>query len=88
MTAGIGDAMTLVEMLQRRNWTDIPAALQEYSARQVPEGVAITELNYMNQVFGHPMFLLQSSIQKLLGLRTFSSSIGDPTIKYSSIFKQ
>lgn len=88
MAAGICDVTALVEELQRCNWTDIPAALRENSARQVPEGIAVTELNYVQQVFGHPAFVLQSSVKKLLGLPTFSASIGDPSTKYSAILKQ
>ena len=88
MTSGICDVQALVETLQRHDWTNLPVALQEYSARQVPEGVAIIELIYVHQMFSHPLFVLQTAVRKALGLRTFAASIGDPSIKYSDIYKK
>lgn len=88
MTTGIDDATALIEALRRHRWADFSAALSEYSASRVPEGVAMTELNYVYQVFGNPLFVLQNAFRRYLGGKDFSSSIADPGVKFSQILKE
>ena len=47
MACGISDVCYLYECLKRYNWSDIPRALLEYSEERVPQGNAITDLNYI-----------------------------------------
>ena len=47
MACGISDVCCLYECLKRHNWSDIPRALTEYSEERVPQGNAITDLNYI-----------------------------------------
>ena len=68
MACGISDVCCVYECLKRHNWSDIPRALMEYSEERVPQGNAITDLNFIAlSRQQHPFkFLLFEMIQKIL----------------------
>ena len=67
MACGISDVCCLYECLKRHNWSDIPRALMEYSEERVPQGNAITDLNFVGVALQkHSLkFFLFERIQKL-----------------------
>jgi len=89
MTCGITDVCCLFECLSKRNWTDIPTALSEYSEERVPEGNAITDLNYVSPFRRkHPVmfFLFQTLQKKIFGLPTLQEVVN--TGYYKSALKR
>ena len=67
MTCGISDVCCLYECLKRHNWSDVPRALMEYSEERVPQGNAITDLNYIGVTLikNSMKFTIFEKIQKL-----------------------
>lgn len=85
-TCALADANALVDCLQVARWKDLPSALQQFSLQQVPEGHAITELNFARRAMSRPFFILLSQMfrTKLLRKKGFIADLLDPTVPYSA----
>ena len=90
MACAMGDANALFDCLQASNTIDLTSALEKYTLQRVPEGNAITDLNFIRsqrKEFNF-LFMATEAIRKLAGGKALFDYVMDPSIPYTEVLKQ
>ena len=93
MGCAFEDVTSLFHHLNATKWSNLKTALKAYSNERVPEGNAITDLNFITYIWRHWLigFVLNTSqlLAKLLLRKKFMFElIKDPTVKWAVILNK
>ena len=95
MACALEDATTLFDSLERHRWdaTALPEALADYSRARVPEGNAITDLNFAANCRTVPgvglLFFLSQLVEKILFRRpTLFDELKNPVVTFQALLKR
>ena len=90
MACALDDANSLFDHMQRLGFRDVSSALHAYSAERVPEGNAITRLNFASvcrrsRVWGLLLVVSQLLDKLFRGRKTLMEQLVDPAVAYTTI---